>query len=524
MFYIAKRYFKGHSVCKVHVSTIENKLKAMTEDDRPKLLAGDEAFDLWRKGPGAWNIWIEANPGTDISFAGFVFSIKRVSKRELSFAGYHFGNRNIDFSNAIFRTGDVVFSNAVFEGNVEFAGADFGNGSIKFCDVEFQGEVNFLETKFGDSNVDFGGCRFRQGADFTEAIFGKGRVVFSRTSFFGPADFYLTQFGEGYLEFFDAHFKDPVCFRRSSLGLGELCFRETQFNTDIVDFSEAMFGNVRIDFTDATFENCDLTFNRAKIGELIFKPHLFASERLAAQSLSIEDLAIVVFPKGSASLKFCDFQGASFRGSLFIKGNLSIVPDFRRTRASHQIELSDLEVKLLRSPKSPNWFKRFYAVAADSQDAARLRRLKEIAETNKDHQAALRFSADENRARRWIETSWLGSLLDIAFSGFSNYGQSILRPYLWLFSFFAGFIGIYKTLATACHAGWLTSLGQATLLSISNSLAFLPQSRSLRTDALKALYPGDPGFWVDALMITQGVLSFVFLFLIGLGLRNRFRL
>tara|TARA_R110000744_G_scaffold378387_1_gene494446 strand:+ start:124 stop:309 length:186 start_codon:yes stop_codon:yes gene_type:complete len=61
-------------------------------------------------------------------------------------------------------------------------------------------------------------------------------------------------------------------------------------------------------------------------------------------------------------------------------------------------------------------------------------------------------------------------------------------------------------------------------LSVSNSLPFLPQSRDLRTDALKALYPGDPGFWIDALMIGQGVFSFVFLFLIGLGLRNRFRL
>jgi hypothetical protein len=76
-------------------------------------------------------------------------------------------------------------------------------------------------------------------------------------------------------------------------------------------------------------------------------------------------------------------------------------------------------------------------------------------------------------------------------------------------------------LATDGWADWV----QAALLSASNSLPFLPQSRELRTGALQALYDTtDPSSFIDALMITQGVLSFIFLFLIGLGLRNRFRL
>lgn len=87
-------------------------------------------------------------------------------------------------------------------------------------------------------------------------------------------------------------------------------------------------------------------------------------------------------------------------------------------------------------------------------------------------------------------------------------------------------MGAYKAIAATTFAAWWRGpgWGQSLLLSVSNSLPFLPQSRDLRTDALKALYPGDPGFWIDALMIGQGVFSFVFLFLIGLGLRNRFRL
>ena len=116
--------------------------------------------------------------------------------------------------------------------------------------------------------------------------------------------------------------------------------------------------------------------------------------------------------------------------------------------------------------------------------------------------------------------------LDMAFSAFSNYGQSILRPSFWLGVIFALSMYAYKAkqlpkLATDGWADW----AQAALLSASNSLPFLPQSRELRKGALQALYDTtDPSSFIDALMITQGVLSFIFLFLIGLGLRNRFRL
>ncbi|MAB33522.1 hypothetical protein BC440_00160 [Thalassospira sp. MIT1004] len=213
--------------------------------------------------------------------------------------------------------------------------------------------------------------------------------------------------------------------------------------------------------------------------------------------------------------------GASFGGALFVSGNFGIVPDLRATRCYHQVDLSGLKVKL---PRTFGWPPKLSRVAEDPEDGARLRRLKEIAETNKDHQAALRFSADENRAKRWIETSWFGSVLDMAFSFFSDYGQSILRPVLWLLAIFVDGTSIYLALATGTLANWRAGLEQAALLSASNSLPFLPQSRDLREDALTALYGTDPSLCIDILMIAQGVLSFIFLFLIGLGLRNRFRL
>ena len=64
----------------------------------------------------------------------------------------------------------------------------------------------------------------------------------------------------------------------------------------------------------------------------------------------------------------------------------------------------------------------------------------------------------------------------------------------------------------------------AISLAAGNAVAFLPQSRDVRTDAVDALFGPDPGTWIDLAILSQAGMSFVFLFLIGLGLRNRFRL
>ena len=112
----------------------------------------------------------------------------------------------------------------------------------------------------------------------------------------------------------------------------------------------------------------------------------------------------------------------------------------------------------------------------------------------------------------------------MAFSACSDYGQNILRPSGALLVFTVAFTLLYKAMTTAVHTDIGRIWHQAALLSVSNSMPFLPQSRILRTNAIDVLYCGTSSPAVDAIMITQGVFSFAFLFLIGLGLRNRFRL
>ena len=395
--------------------------------------------------------------------------------------------------------------------NISFADVDFfierdSDGNLSFEYYHFgTGDVNFSGATFGDGNVSFWETKFGQGAvDFSKVTFGNGNVNFTAATF-----------GDGNINFKGANF-----------GNGDVDFTAATFSNGEVKFSWTMLGNGEMNFSNTTFGDCTIYLNEANLSQLRFLPKAIKSGHIKAQGLSIKSLAVFILPSSADTLKSFDLYGASLEGPLIFAGNLNIVPDLRATKSAHQVELSALKVELPRKWRKLSWPPKFSRVAEDKEDGAALRRLKEIAETNKDHQAALRFSADENRAKRWIETSWFGSVLDMAFSAFSNYGQSILRPSFWLGLIFALSMYAYKAkqlpkLATDGWADW----AQAALLSASNGLPFLPQSRDLREDALMALYgTTDPSLCVDLLMITQGALSFVFLFLIGLGLRNRFRL
>ena len=515
----------------------------MTEDNKPKPLAGDEALDLWRQGREAWNRWIKLNPNREISFIDVDFSNQRDSEGNISFEGYNFGNGNVDFSITTFGDGDVNFANAVFgDGDVDFSHSTFGKGYLIFSGVTFSnGDVNFVAAEFDDGYVDFSYASFGDGdVNFSEVRFGAGQVNFSHANFGnGNVDFSETDFGEGGVQFDYTTFgRGEVNFFQATFGLGEFYldhatfddgdvdFSNVTFGRGYVDFSWTVFGNGEVNFSDADFIGSDVNFSGTKFVGLLFKPLEVDSVHIIAESLYIKSRAVFAFPASSQTIKALELSGASFDGAIFLSGDLGIIPDLRATRYAHQIDLSDLDVKLPRTWPRLGWPLKLSRIADNPKDGAKLRRLKEISENNKDHQAALRFSADENRARRWIQTTWLGSVLDMTFSAYSNYGQSILRPSFALFLLAVGSIGVYKKLAVTTGVEWWTGpgWGQSLLLSISNSLPFLPQSRDFRADALKALYPCGPSLTVDALMIGQGVLSFVFLFLIGLGLRNRFRL
>lgn len=558
------------------------------------VLKGDEAIQLWLKGKDAWNKWVEENPEADVSFEGVDFRKYQPKKMDLTahdfsfsfrgfcfpigdvtFSGSNFSNVDVDFSNVTFSKGKVNFSYVNFgEGDVDFAYTQFDDGIVTFIQTSFgDGNVYFTEAKFGTGIILFGNSKFGQGNKyfseaifgngnanfrdinfgsghvcFTNAEFGTGKVSFSNDQFGeGSLSFIGTEFGEGDVDFSNANFGDGnvrfanstfysgnTDFNRTVFGSGDVTFSNVDFGEGDVGFSKAKFGNGEIDFTKARFGLGQTDFSEAKFsdGNIRFSEVSIRSNSFLFEKNTIKGFAYFNDLVGLTSTKLISFRHSIFEKSLdFSAKGTGCIPDFTSTKTTNQVVLQDLEYTLQREGF---WFK---VQATNIGDIARLRRLKEIAENNKDHAAALRFHADEMRAKRWHEMGFGASLLDMCFSGLSNYGQSIVRPFaalctlmLTMILYVVGF-AFPLSLNPKDYSQWLSNTLNIDFstylygfeLAVSSALPFISSSRNINKTAGKALIDILPNYF-GAISLVYGGLCFLFLFLIGLGLRNRFRI
>ncbi len=175
--------------------------------------------------------------------------------------------------------------------------------------------------------------------------------------------------------------------------------------------------------------------------------------------------------------------------------------------------------------------------AVSPMDAERLCRLKELAESNKDHRKALQFHADEMRAKRWHQHSFFSNLLDFMFDKLSNYGQSIVRPFICLIltvltmtlysvgyqfpvsSNPQDYVIWFKKTQSISFETWIMGLE----LSLSHTIPFIGGIIIHGRNALVELGHMLPEHY-GAITVLFSLPAFIFLFLISLGLRNRFRL
>lgn len=469
----------------------------MADEEEWTTLKGERALALWRKGRSAWLSRINQNAKVTFDFSDIDFSREPTEDRNVSFDEYQFGEGEVYFWGTKFGNKDLTFFNARFgKKRVYFQKADFGRG-----------RASFALTQFGEGGV-----------SFDEAIFGAGEVSFSCAKFGERLTSFLkTQFGDGQLAFENAEFgENGVSFYGARFGNGDVSFENTLFGKGDVSLQDTTFGTGQVSFEGARLQ-----------GNLKIAPLESRKTVWSFRDCSFGGRTEFLLENGAEAVTQFDLRGARFDSSLTLRGAFGSVPDFRRSKVTHHVDLSEFSVTLRRKPKW-KWLPWLSKVAEDKEDGARLRRLKEIAEGAKDHQKALEFAADENRANRWIKTGKLASVLDLAFSGFSNYGQSIMRPILWLAGVLALAMLLFLILATTTQADgmidWAQRIGQSVKLSFSNSVPFLPHARDFGLTSKKALFGEHPSLWVDAIVAIQGILSFVFLFLIGLGLRNRFRL
>jgi len=164
-------------------------------------------------------------------------------------------------------------------------------------------------------------------------------------------------------------------------------------------------------------------------------------------------------------------------------------------------------------PKPPN-----NRDAAQSQVYA-YERLKQEMERLKKHEDEQRFFRKELRARRRLESPLSAArLLNFLYEALSDYGQSIGRPVLWIVVCFA--IGYFVFAGTPVFNGTHLTRAGAVALSFANIFSFLPIKREIMTPEMIAGLSN----LAQIVGVAQSLLGGILLFLLGLALRNRFRM
>ena len=506
------------------------------------LLKGDSAKQKWKQGRDVWNKWVDDNPEANVSFAGVTFEdddktdyiIGVILNRGFNFVGYKFPKGIVCFKDAEFSDGNVEFFGTEFgDGDVSFSNTRFGQGTVSFANTRFgQGTVSFVNTRFGSGTVNFGNTRFGTGTvSFDSAKFGDGNVFFCGIFGHGFVTFEQAEFGEGNVSFVGTNFGEgDLSFYGVKFGKGDVIYNTVAFGKGDVSYDNVIFGEGNVSFNHSTFGVGDVSFANANfgIGDLSFHQTTFEGKIIDFSLLKVVGDANFndIFVSQNCE-QFC-FNKATFDGPFSLSYNLvnnepensprqyakiNFIPNLIGTKTSHHVNLHNLYCK-------PKFTEKFLLnMAEDINDSERLGRLKELAESNKDHESALRFHADEMRVKRWVKRPRMASFLDLIFDKTSNYGQSILMPSLLLLSMFS-LIFIVSLFGSPCHYKVL-NLNNAFNLSLSKTIPFVSGLAIEGKDA--AGYLSLSGY-IKSFINVLSIFSYIFLFLIGLGLRNRFRI
>ncbi|NIZ02477.1 pentapeptide repeat-containing protein [Thalassospira lucentensis] len=475
----------------------------------------DETLALWKQGKEVWNDWAQKmlaerkaledkgewdvnvapwgeHPQNEITQKWFedaraVFSSKETPHLfpdATSFQGWLFPS--VSEWNAATFMGKARFDSATFEGNADFDSATF-KGEGRFDSATFEG------------NADFNSAEFKGVAGFNSATF-EGVAKFDSATFEHDADFDSATFN-GHAWFISATFKDVAWFNSATFE-HDADFDSTTFNGHAW-FVSATFKDVAW-FNGATFER-DAEFNSV----CFEKPTRFSDARFNTNASF-----------NSAQIKQAfDLSGARFKE----------VPDFRQTHCEEAPLLDDVHIDstVIKQRKSSHY--------PDFTVIANYRALKRLAIQGHDHKHEVEFFAEELRSKRLlVDKRWHWDwILSGIFQITSDYGRSILRPLLfWLL-----IVGLSATsylltakqsmdkVALQCVKGEGWQWVSAIQLAIGKGLLFPGiADRTLIMQAYDCLYGDTIPTLTSAALGLQTLLSSALLFLILLGIRNRFKL
>jgi uncharacterized protein YjbI with pentapeptide repeats len=517
--------------------------------------------------------------GEAIKWSSYVFptNIPAVTFHAAIFVGQAIFEESKFMGEAIFQgatfTRYANFGGATFKKLANFQAAHFGGtadfgrarfiGETIFMWAVFGGHANFRDAAFMSSTANFVRTKFKSEATFVDAHF-EGRAIFQQAKFVGEADFLGAQFaGEAFEAFFfGATFEGRANFQQAKFA-GEANFWGAQFVGEAFEAS----------FWGATFKKL-ANFSVAK----------FAG---AANFLNAEFIDQAIF-KGATFTGVANFDEARFGKIVsFRESSWGAVPNFVGTAFKDGMAISDLENLRDGLTKGVIDWRTDSDLTTINKRLQILRKMARDADdrpTELDYFAPELQSryprmkkADETpkKEKGWLWPKWL---LVWLYGLFSDYGRGIGRPFGWLAGLWVGcalgyalliknappialwlcltvwalFIGAtidlwlfdrrqksslhpknhWWVLWGACVGQWgwllwsIPQYGNALSLSLVNALPALGVASEARKSSLEALYgcvECVPAV-VHVIGVVEGVAAILLLFLIGLGLRNRFRL
>ncbi len=470
-------------------------------------MANQEDIRRARKGKDVWNAWVKEHADVEVDFT-------EERLKGINFGGFVFPG-GADFRQAIFHEGvsfkDASFlrslnlQGAKFEGPTDFQSTRFRHGDTYFGGATFEGPANFLSANFENGAAEFNGTTFLQDAVFAEAKFRQG-AVFSGARFGKLADFRAAAFS-GDANFQKAIFSDyPARFHNARF-------------EQIAHFEGARFGKAGADFSMTRFSR-HATFDDAHCaGDANFQHAQFNGD------------AFFISSKLRGLVAFNDTQFRTI--AVFKDSTFESVPTF------HGAELhEDTTFEGVTWPKRPHKKQSPYdAVRAWARLRVEMNRLQK-------HEDELLFFTRELNARahdRRNEPPVKRLLYRIYLA--LGAGRSVAAPLGWLLVLNAVlFLPIYWYATSAiqwCKLPVQDILAEVLSFNIpadvvsftlGQALPFIGGSNPERADLYRRLFPHgesngiDVPFWLEIAGIFQQLSGLVLLFMIGLALRNRFRM
>lgn len=410
-----------------------------------------------------------------------------------------------EFPSRFFRTSDQfhAIQSSSRDNFADFSGVEFIE-SIDFSDFEFGANANFEQATF-HKQTDFRRSNFDDGCNFSFCKFLES-VTFSGSTFLGETNFSITEFCAGAI-FEVVTFGSSAKF--SGARFDGAVFFDCKYPSHFIAFDEATFGGYASRFSAASFEQKDWKISNAKFGGAHF---LGASEFLNLKFLGVTKFSKSLSNQKSSRLtkggrdhwlhweaeeRFVRFS----QTPLFFNTSFEEDVSFERANfpSATGFETSARAYRALRN---------IFASLGAKNEENRFFRL-EMAEEAK--------AAELNREpARWLY---------IAYRELADFGFSVQRPALLLVITLLLMLPLYAWQA-GLQACWPNSPGCSLTGSLIQFAAAhaLPGFEKLAEPASKALFGDQLGVWTVLTLLHHKAVSLLALFLIGLALRNLFKM